>query len=245
VSLPFPEPTEELARIAQRRERADDVAAFGPRLDPGIRRYVEVLYLNGVETYESCQGGPDPDRPDRGHAYPEPSVRFHGSQGAGWWALQVCLDHGFPVQSLSRIWTVEDREPHGPTWQLVFRAEARPPEGLDTEPPRRHWARELLGVEPVDNGDGTETVTWPPARPPEGLDAAWAAAEAALPEGWRIESVTAWKRGEWQATAVPTPASRRTGAGSMWLGKTEFGATPAAALLALAARLSAGGATKP
>ncbi len=26
-------------------------------------------------------------------------------------------------------------------------------------PPRRHWARELLGVEPVDNGDGTETVT--------------------------------------------------------------------------------------
>lgn len=112
---------DEASRMAQRREVARDVERLLPHLDPGIRRYVEVLRLAGVETYESCQGGPDPERPDRGHAYPEPTVRFHGSQGAGWWALQVCLDNGFPVASLSRIWTVEDREPHGPTWQLVFR----------------------------------------------------------------------------------------------------------------------------
>jgi hypothetical protein len=115
---------EEEARIRQRRETAEYVAAIRPHLDPGIAAYVEVLRLAGVETYESCQGGPDVARPDRGHAYPEPTIRFHGTQGAGWWALQVCLDHGLPVASLSRIWTIEDREPHGPTWQLTFRAVA-------------------------------------------------------------------------------------------------------------------------
>ncbi len=31
---------------------------------------------------------------------------------------------------------------------------------------REHWARELLGVEPVDNGDGTETVTLIDDQPP-------------------------------------------------------------------------------
>ena len=111
---------EEVGRLSQRREVAAEVERLLPHLDNGIRRYVEVLRLAGVETYESCQGGPDPERRERGHAYSEPTVRFHGTQGAGWWALQVCLDHGFPVQSLSRIWTVEEREPHGPTWQLVF-----------------------------------------------------------------------------------------------------------------------------
>jgi hypothetical protein len=36
---------------------------YDPPLDPGIRRYVEVLNEAGVETFESCQGG-------EGHAYP-------------------------------------------------------------------------------------------------------------------------------------------------------------------------------
>jgi hypothetical protein len=34
-------------------------------LDPGIAEYVRVLLAQGVETFESCQGGP-------GHAYTEP-----------------------------------------------------------------------------------------------------------------------------------------------------------------------------
>ena len=45
-------------------------------LDPGIGRIVNILRLNGVETYESCEGG-------SGHSSPEPFVRFHGSVGNG------------------------------------------------------------------------------------------------------------------------------------------------------------------
>jgi len=78
----FPVSAEEVGRIGQRRAVARRVERLVPHLDPGIARYVEVLRLAGVETYESCQGGPDPERPDRGHAYPEPTVRFHGTQGA-------------------------------------------------------------------------------------------------------------------------------------------------------------------
>jgi hypothetical protein len=68
------------------------------------------------------------------------------------------------------------------------------------------------------------------ARP---LDAAWAEAEAALPEGWRILAVS-WPTehdDEWAASAG--------GEGKITYGK---GQTPAAALHALAARLAKGGA---
>ena len=40
-------------------------------LDEGIREAVAVLVANGVETFESCEGGP-------GHAFPEPTIRFEG-----------------------------------------------------------------------------------------------------------------------------------------------------------------------
>lgn len=144
---------EDLARIAQRRENEQKVADIRDYLDPGIARYVEILILNGVETYESCQGGADPSRPNRGHAYPEPTVRFHGGQGAGWWALQVCLDYGLPVQSLSRIWTVQDREPHGPTWQLVFtEADAV----TQPSPDRSPLARPPVIEQPDDTHDPEE-----------------------------------------------------------------------------------------
>lgn len=85
-------------------------------LDPGIRRAVKVMRECGVETFESCQGG-------QGHAYAEPSVRFYGSDGAGWHALQVIIDHGLPVSSLSRVWTFDSTKaaiPHGPYWQVTF-----------------------------------------------------------------------------------------------------------------------------
>src|SRR5690348_13251318 len=75
-------------------------------LDPGVRQYVRILREGGVETFESCQGGPDPARPDTGHAYPEPTVRFHGNSNAGWHALSVAHDHRLPVQSLARIWPI-------------------------------------------------------------------------------------------------------------------------------------------
>lgn len=84
-------------------------------LDPGIEQAVRLLHESGVETYESCEGGP-------GHALPEPTVRFHGDQAAGWQALSVALNHGLPVLYLRRVWYVDGVESSGPTWEMVFRS---------------------------------------------------------------------------------------------------------------------------
>jgi hypothetical protein len=51
---------------------------------------------------------------------PEP-LPFCGPQEAGWRALSVCLAYGLPVLALRRYWTIEDGEPVGPSWELVFR----------------------------------------------------------------------------------------------------------------------------
>jgi hypothetical protein len=86
-----------------------------PELDPGIRRAVKILTDHGVETFESCEGGP-------GHAYPEPTIRFCGGPGAGFRALSVCLDFGLRVSELRRVWDVLDRnDPTGPYWEVTFR----------------------------------------------------------------------------------------------------------------------------
>lgn len=84
------------------------------RLDGGICRAVERLQEAGIETFESCEGG-------EGHAYPEPTVAFHGVPEAGWRALAVCFALGLPVASLRRVWNVLDRnEPTGPHWEITF-----------------------------------------------------------------------------------------------------------------------------
>jgi len=84
-----------------------------PGLDAPIAPVVRVLMENGVETFESCQGGP-------GHAYPEPTVRFYGERGAGFRALAVALEHGLNVLHLRRVWPIIDGEPTGPCWEMVF-----------------------------------------------------------------------------------------------------------------------------
>lgn len=85
------------------------------RLDPGIERAVKVLQSQGIETFESCQGGV-------GHAYSEPTVRFHGTPEAGWRAMGICLANGLPVLALRRVWYLLDaNEPTGPDWEIVFR----------------------------------------------------------------------------------------------------------------------------
>lgn len=99
-------PVEQIDRQLQARE-------YDSPLDAGIQQYVEILVGAGIETYESCEGGP-------GHAYPEPTVRFHGDHTEGFRALAVALQHGLPVSSLRRTWTVQDLEPVGPTWEIVF-----------------------------------------------------------------------------------------------------------------------------
>jgi hypothetical protein len=83
-------------------------------LDPGVARYVDVLDVAGIETYESCEGG-------EGHSYSEPAVRFYGVRGEGFRALAVALQHGLPVRAVHRLWTVdEDGHPHGPNWEIAF-----------------------------------------------------------------------------------------------------------------------------
>jgi hypothetical protein len=87
--------------------------SYDPPLDAGISRYVEILNEAGVETFESCQGGD-------GHAYPVPTVRFHGDRGEGLRALAVALQRNLPVAELRRTWPVNDGEPTGPYWEITF-----------------------------------------------------------------------------------------------------------------------------
>lgn len=85
------------------------------KLDAGIRIAVERLKSSGIETFESCEGG-------KGHAYTEPTVRFHGTPEAGWRAVAICLAYGLPIMSLRRVWDVLDGgEPNGPHWEITFR----------------------------------------------------------------------------------------------------------------------------
>jgi hypothetical protein len=82
-------------------------------LDAGILPIVQILTENGVETFESCEGG-------NGHAFPEPTVRFHGNHAEGFRALAVALQHGLRVCELRRYYSIEDGEPVGPHWEMTF-----------------------------------------------------------------------------------------------------------------------------
>ena len=82
-------------------------------LDRWISYAVKVLRDGGIETYESCQGGP-------GHSYREPAVRFHGKQGEGFRALGVAQSYGLPVKDLRRFWSIQGGEPTGPYWEITF-----------------------------------------------------------------------------------------------------------------------------
>lgn len=104
-------------------------------LDKGIRREVEILRENGVETFESCEGG-------HGHPFPEPTVRFHGSLAEGFRALGIALQHGLRVLDLRRVWSVENNEPVGPHWEMIFNH----PNGS--------------GARSVKKKDGTVTWKW-------------------------------------------------------------------------------------
>lgn len=86
---------------------------FSPPLDEGIRAIVECLSAANVETFESCQGGV-------GHAYPEPTVRFHGDRPEGYRALGIALCAGFRVSELRRVWPLLDGELTGPHWEITL-----------------------------------------------------------------------------------------------------------------------------
>ncbi len=82
-------------------------------LDVRIREVVRILFENGIETFESCDGG-------AGHAFFEPTVRFFGQRSAGFKALSVAMDHGLRVSELRRYYSLQDGEPVGPYWEMTF-----------------------------------------------------------------------------------------------------------------------------
>jgi hypothetical protein len=87
--------------------------SFSSPLDEAIAPAVYALRAAGVETFESCAGGP-------GHAYSEPTVRFHGNHSEGFRALATAMQSGLRVTALRRVWPVLDSEPTGPWWELTF-----------------------------------------------------------------------------------------------------------------------------
>lgn len=82
-------------------------------MDEHIRDIVRILWENGIETFESCDGS-------KGHAFPEPTVRFGGTYADGFRALSVAFQHGLKVSRLNREWPCIDGEPTGPYWAMTF-----------------------------------------------------------------------------------------------------------------------------
>jgi hypothetical protein len=87
---------------------------FEPPLDEGVRDIVLTLLANGVETFESCEGGD-------GHSFSEPTVLFEGSAAEGWRALSIAFENDLPVSELRRAWGVIDGViHHGAWWVMTF-----------------------------------------------------------------------------------------------------------------------------
>jgi len=110
--------------LAHSGGEAHDLEAFAPdidmELDPGIRRAVLILRRAGIETCESCEGGV-------GHAFPDPTIRFHGSTWAGYRAFAIAMEHGLPVLHLRYSYGVEGGQLGPPRWEMTFHPTVRHP----------------------------------------------------------------------------------------------------------------------
>lgn len=93
----------------------DGLEKFGEGLDldAGIRFYVLILRSQGIETCQSCEGGPN-------HSYAEPTVDFLGGKGEGPRAVAAALTYGLPMAELRRVWHLRDSEMEGPIWSMTF-----------------------------------------------------------------------------------------------------------------------------
>ena len=66
-------------------------------LDEGIKEAVIFLRKHGFETFASCQGG-------EGHCYPEPTIRFFGSEFDLIRAYELCHIQGMNVFNAKRVY---------------------------------------------------------------------------------------------------------------------------------------------
>lgn len=108
--------------MSARRKHRDPLEDHAPvvdmELDPGIRRAVLILRSNGVETFESCEGG-------SGHSMPDPTVRFWGGSWAGYRAFAIAMEHGLPVLHLRYTFTAVNGHLETPCWELTFHPSVR------------------------------------------------------------------------------------------------------------------------
>lgn len=88
-------------------------------LDKGIALAVKVLIDNGVETFESCQGG-------KGHCFQYPTIRFFGDKTEGYRAFDALAKKGFRVICLQRSWSIDNNEIGAPYWQLELAETGQP-----------------------------------------------------------------------------------------------------------------------
>jgi hypothetical protein len=89
--------------------------AWYQQLDEGIRFAVRVLHARGIQTGQSCQGGP-------GHSYEDPTVDVSGGgRFDGWAALAALEEYGLRVSNVSLVWTVRDGLVDDTFWRLTLR----------------------------------------------------------------------------------------------------------------------------
>ena len=101
-------------------ERSEE---FYESLDPLIAPYVRILNREGIETIESCQCtvghmASEEHMPDGPHSWPW--IRFIGGVGAGFKAVGVALECGWPVTRVYREWPVMDCALAEESWFLEF-----------------------------------------------------------------------------------------------------------------------------
>lgn len=102
-------------------EQVAERDVYIPGIDKGIERAVFILRNFGIETLQSCEGGPGhPYNMDGQHAYPEPTVDFGGVISEGYRAYAVARTYGLPVKDLCRVWSDQEGELVGPIWRLTF-----------------------------------------------------------------------------------------------------------------------------
>lgn len=98
-------------------------------LDPGIAEAVAILQWHGIETCQSCEGAQynalTKTWSGAGHCYPEPTVDFIDTPGAGMRAVGIAVMYGLPVAELRSKWSIVDGAIAERVGQLIFNQSIR------------------------------------------------------------------------------------------------------------------------
>ena len=98
---------------AKARLRSEKSEPPWDKVDEGIKPILKVLYEEGIETFESCQGG-------TGHAFPFPTVKFSGGISEGYRAFAIALQYDLRPLFLRRAYYILNKELVGPEWEMTF-----------------------------------------------------------------------------------------------------------------------------